>query len=155
MVKRNIVTVFGGTGFLGRRVVQHLCQRELYVRVASRHPDRSRITGIDDTYLQFMTADIRDPQSVANAIADAHGVVNAVSLYVERGAETFDAVHVEAAARVAAHAMKSGVKRLVHLSGIGAFQVALHQKAWRRRAGGTGRVPRCGSHSSCGDVRAR
>ena len=120
MVKRNIVTVFGGTGFLGRRVVQHLCQRELYVRVASRHPDRSRITGIDDTYLQFMTADIREPQSVANAIADAHGVVNAVSLYVERGAETFDAVHVEAAARVAAHAMKSGVKRLVHLSGIGA-----------------------------------
>jgi len=135
MVKRNIVTVFGGTGFLGRRVVQHLCQRERYVRVASRHPDRSRVAGVDDTHLEFMTADIRDPQSVANAIAGAHGVVNAVSLYVERGAETFDAVHVEAAARVAAHAMKSGVKRFVHLSGIGA-DVASQSLYIRKRGEG-------------------
>jgi NADH dehydrogenase len=54
------------------------------------------------------------------ALAGAYGVVNAVSLYVERGLETFHSVHVESAQRVAAQARRAGVERLVHLSGIGA-----------------------------------
>jgi hypothetical protein len=57
--------------------------------------------------------------TLGNAAA-AYGAVNAVSLYVERGRETFDAVHVEAAARVARLARESGVERLIHVSGIGA-----------------------------------
>jgi len=67
-----------------------------------------------------MRADVDDDGSIKTAIAGAVAVVNAVSLYVERGGRTFHSVHVEAAARVARHAREHGVERLVHVSGIGA-----------------------------------
>jgi NADH dehydrogenase len=115
------VTVFGGTGFLGRRIVRHLRDREFPVRIASRHPDRGhRHVGPDDPQLQSVGANIHDDRSVADALAGAYAAVNAVSLYVEHGQETFHSVHVEAAERVAAHARRAGVERLVHVSGIGA-----------------------------------
>ncbi len=115
------VTVFGGTGFLGRRIVQHLRDHEFPVRIASRHPDRGRSQfGPHDSQLLFVQADIHDERSVANALAGAYAAVNTVSLYVEHGRETFQSVHVESAQRVAAQAHRAGVKRLIHLSGIGA-----------------------------------
>jgi uncharacterized protein YbjT (DUF2867 family) len=115
------VTVFGGTGFLGRRIVRHLRSREFPVRIASRHPDRGyRQFGPDDPELQSVGANIHDERSVADALAGAYGVVNAVSLYLERGQETFHSVHVESAQRVAVQARRAGVERLVHVSGIGA-----------------------------------
>src|SRR5882672_2973339 len=114
------VTVFGGTGFLGRRVVRHLRKREFSVRIASRHPDRGhRLFGLDDPQLQSVEANIQDERSVADAVAGAYGVVNAVSLYVEHGQETFHSVHVASAERVAVQARRAGVERLAHVSGIG------------------------------------
>jgi uncharacterized protein YbjT (DUF2867 family) len=116
-----IVTVFGGTGFLGRRVVRHLRRHGFSVRVASRHPDRSReLFGSDDPQVLSVAADIHDERGVAAALAGAHGAVNAISLYVEHGRETFDSIHVRAAARVAAQARRAGVDGLVQVSGIGA-----------------------------------
>ena len=115
-----VVTVFGGTGFLGRRVVRHLRNGEFSVRIASRHPERGKkLFGSDDPRLQSVDANIHDERSVADALAGAYGVVNAVSLYVEHGRETFHSVHVESARRVAAQAHRAGVERLVHVSGIG------------------------------------
>ena len=115
------VIVFGGTGFLGRRIVRHLRSREFPVRIASRHPDRGyRQFGPDGPQLQSVGADIHDERSVADALAGAYGAVNAVSLYLGRGQETFHSVHVESAQRVAAQALRAGVERLVHVSGIGA-----------------------------------
>src|SRR6266700_2481284 len=106
------VTVFGGTGFLGRRIVRHLRYHEFPVRVASRHPDRGRrLFGPDDPQLRSVQADIHDEQSVADALAGAYGVVNAVSLYLERGRETFHSVHVESAQRLAIQAHRAGVER--------------------------------------------
>ena len=105
------ITVFGGTGFLGRRIVRHLRAHGFPVRTASRHPDRGhRLFGPDDPKLQSVGANIHDERSVADALAGAYGVVNAVSLYVERGQETFHSVHVESAQRVAAQAHRAGVK---------------------------------------------
>jgi NADH dehydrogenase len=131
-----VVTVFGGTGFLGRRIVRTLRKHELSVRIASRHPDRSRkLFGSDDPHLQTVEADIHDRQAVASAVADTHGVVNAVSLYVEHGGETFHSVHVEAARRVAAEAQRAGVERLVHLSGIGADPASASLYIRKRGAG--------------------
>ena len=115
-----VVTVFGGTGFLGRRIVRHLRLHGFCVRVASRHPDRGHALGPDDAQLRAVKADVRDQRLVADALADAYGAVNAVSLYLERGLETFHSVHVEAAQRIAAQAQRAGVRRLVHVSGIGA-----------------------------------
>jgi NADH dehydrogenase len=115
------VTVFGETGFLGRSVVRHLRKRGFSVRIASRHPDRGhRLFALDDPQFQSVAANIHDERSIADALADAYGVVNAVSLYVEHGQETFHSVHVEAAERVAAQAHRAGVERLAHVSEIGA-----------------------------------
>jgi uncharacterized protein YbjT (DUF2867 family) len=115
-----IVTVFGGTGFLGRRIVRYLHNQEYCVRIASRHPQRSqRLFGIADPHLQSVEADVRDEQSVAAAISGVDAAINAVSLYVEHGNETFHSVHVEAARRVGIQARQAGIKHLVHVSGIG------------------------------------
>jgi uncharacterized protein YbjT (DUF2867 family) len=116
-----IVAVFGGTGFLGRRVVRALRSREFSVRVASRHPERAvRLFGGGDPQLQSVKADIHNERAIADCLAGAHAAVNAVSLYVEHGSETFHRVHVEAAQRLAAQARRAGIARLVHVSGIGA-----------------------------------
>lgn len=115
------ITVFGGTGFVGRRIVQHLRSHGFSVRIASRHPDQGYLLpGADDPQLQSVAANVHDERSIADALTGAYGVVNAVSLYAERGPETFHSIHVEAARCVAVQAQKAGVKRLVHLSGIGA-----------------------------------
>jgi NADH dehydrogenase len=116
-----LVTVFGGTGFLGRRIVRHLRAHEFSVRNASRHPDRGRkLFGSENGKLESVLSDIHDDRSVAQACEGAYGAVNAVSLYMEHGGETFRSVHVQAAERVASGAQRAGVKCLVHVSGIGA-----------------------------------
>ena len=118
---KRTVAVFGGTGFLGRRVVRRLRRCGLSVRIASRHPDRGDgLFALDDPQLQSVEVDLHDEQSVAYALAGAYGVVNAVSLYVEHGTETFHSLHVECAQRLATQARQAGVERLVHVSGIGA-----------------------------------
>src|SRR5262249_53135816 len=120
MTNNRVVTVFGGTGFLGRRTVRHLRKHGFSVRVASAYPDRAqRLLAVDDLPLQSVEANIHVERSVVDAVAGAYGVVNAVSLYVEHGRETFHSVHVESAQRLAAQARLAGVERLVHVSGIG------------------------------------
>jgi uncharacterized protein YbjT (DUF2867 family) len=109
------VTVFGGTGFVGQRIVRYLSESGATVRVASRHPRQGGTHNVSQ-----ITADARDERSTEDAVAGADGVVNAISLYAEHGSDTFHAVHVEAAARIASVARRVGAKRLVHLSGIGA-----------------------------------
>jgi uncharacterized protein YbjT (DUF2867 family) len=111
----NRVTVFGGTGFVGRRVVRHLNDSTATVRIASRHPARAEGDNVEQ-----IVADAHDERSVEAAVVGADGVVNAISLYVEHGGDTFHSVHVEAAARIARVARRAGIKRFVHLSGIGA-----------------------------------
>lgn len=116
---KGIVTVFGGTGFLGRRVVRCLLERNIGVRVATRHSQRTREL-FGNANVEPVDADVHDERSVAEALAGAQGAVNAVSLYVERGDVTFQSVHVDAARRIASVANRNGVVRLVHVSGIGA-----------------------------------
>jgi uncharacterized protein YbjT (DUF2867 family) len=112
-----IVTVFGGTGFLGRRVVRSLRSSGFTVRVASRHPEK---TERGDRKIQAVRADIRNPISVEAALVNAWGVVNAVSLYVQHGSDTFHAIHANAARTIALSAREAGAERLIQVSGIGA-----------------------------------
>jgi uncharacterized protein YbjT (DUF2867 family) len=113
-----VVTVFGGTGFLGKRVVRHLLDSGFAVRIVSRHPQKAPAAP-ERPHSTSVFADIHDERSLASAIDGADGVVNAVSLYLERGTETFHKVHVEGAGRLARMAKSSGVHRLVQVSGIG------------------------------------
>jgi uncharacterized protein YbjT (DUF2867 family) len=116
------VVVFGGAGFLGRRLVRRLATDGMTVRVAVRHPDPARIElrsmGFDR--VTVVPADVRDQASVAAAIAGANAVVNTVSAYVEKGGVTFEAVHVQGAEAVAREAVAAAVARLVLVSGLGA-----------------------------------
>ena len=92
------------------------------VRVAIRHPEgaRSALPAADLTQVTFFRADVREPTSIAAAMAGADAVVNAVSAYVEKGGVTFESVHVQGAEAVAREAVRLGVARLVLISGLGA-----------------------------------
>lgn len=116
------VCVFGGTGFLGRRVVRRLVAEGASVRVAVRRPDRARsvLRSAGLERVAVVRADVRDQASVVAAVAGADTVVNAVSAYVEKGGVTFEAVHERGAATVAREAAAAGAARLVLVSGIGA-----------------------------------
>jgi uncharacterized protein YbjT (DUF2867 family) len=109
------VTVFGGTGFVGRRVVRHLRDSGTRIRIVSRRRGRGEAPGIEQ-----IAADAHDQRSVEAAVAGADGVINAISLYVEHGSDTFHSVHVETAAKIARAATQAGIRRFVHVSGIGA-----------------------------------
>ena len=116
------IVVFGGGGFLGRRLVDRLTAEGMTVRVAVRHPDHARfdLRSMDFDRVTVIPADVCDRASVAAALAGADAAVNAVSTYVEKGGVTFQAVHVRGAENVAREAAAAGVARLVLVSGIGA-----------------------------------
>jgi uncharacterized protein YbjT (DUF2867 family) len=116
------VAVFGGGGFLGRRLVHRLTAEGMTVRVAVRHPDPARIQlrSIGFGRVTVVPADVCDQASVAAAIAGVDAVVNTVSAYVEKAGVTFEAVHVKGAETVAREAVAAAVARLVLVSGIGA-----------------------------------
>ncbi|HIP79743.1 MAG TPA: complex I NDUFA9 subunit family protein [Kiloniellaceae bacterium] len=109
------VTVFGGSGFLGREIVAHLVAESIPVRAAARRPERVEMEGAE-----AVRADLRDADSVAAALEGADAAVNAVGLYVEQGDETFAAIHEAGARRLAELCAAQGIARLVQISGIGA-----------------------------------
>ncbi|MBU2533106.1 MAG: complex I NDUFA9 subunit family protein [Alphaproteobacteria bacterium] len=118
-----MTVVFGGTGFLGRRIVSALTGDAVPIRIATRHPRQTaRIpAGADDSAkIETIAADVTDPASVRGALEGCTVIVNCVSLYHEHGAATFESVHVDGAATVAEAAADAGASHLVHLSGIGA-----------------------------------
>jgi uncharacterized protein YbjT (DUF2867 family) len=116
------VTIFGGSGFLGRRIALHLAADGAEVRIAVRHPERATFltrTG-SPGQITAVRADVWDEATVPPALAGAVAVVNTVGHYVERGDANFEAIHGQGASHVAAAAHAAGVERLVHISGIGA-----------------------------------
>ena len=113
------IAVFGGTGFLGSRIVRRLAEAGGRVRIVARDPALPDWAGAGHE-LELVAADITDPGSFAPALRDADAVVNAVSLYVEkRGGPTFEDVHVRGAADLAQQAGAQRVRRLLHVSGLG------------------------------------
>lgn len=116
-MEERLATAFGGTGFLGRQVVSALLPFFSRVRMVAR---RAEPGDGDDPRIEAMPVDVQDEAGVEQAVAGAEAVVNCVGLYNARSEAEFDAIHVEGAARVAAVAARQGVRRLVHISGIGA-----------------------------------
>src|SRR6202008_3376153 len=94
-----LVTVFGGSGFLGRNVVRALCKREYRVRVAVRGPELAGFLQPSGRVGQVHTvqANVRYPASVEAAMRDSHVAINLVGILAKSGAQTFDAVQVRGA----------------------------------------------------------
>jgi uncharacterized protein YbjT (DUF2867 family) len=131
-----LVTVFGGSGFLGRNVVRALARRDYRIRVAVRRPE---LAG----YLQplgkvgqihAVQANLRYPASVEAAMRDSHVAINLVGILAEGGAQTFDAVQGKGAGTVAQAASAVGA-RVVHISAIGADENSAARYARAKAAG--------------------
>lgn len=116
-----LVTVFGGSGFIGRHTIRALAKRDFRIRVAVRRPDLAGHLQPLGRVGQIMPvqSNLRYPDSVAAAARDAQVVVNLVGILAESGAQTFNAVQAEGAVAVAKAAAAEGA-RLVHMSAIGA-----------------------------------
>lgn len=116
-----LVTIFGGSGFVGRYTVRALAQRGWRIRVAVRRPDLAfHLQPLGRVgQIHAVQANLRFPDSVTAAAEGADVVINLVGVLQQSGAQTFDAVQAEGAATVARAAKKNGAK-LVHISAIGA-----------------------------------
>jgi NADH dehydrogenase len=117
-----IVTIFGGSGFVGRYVSQRMARAGWRVRVAVRRPNEAlfvRTYGVVGQ-VEPIQANIRDDASTRRALAGATAAVNCVGILGEVGKQHFDAVQSEGAGRIARLAAAEGAQRLVHVSAIGA-----------------------------------
>jgi NADH dehydrogenase len=117
-----LVTIFGGSGFVGRYIARRMAKEGWRVRVAVRRPNEAifvRPYGVVGQ-VEPVLANIRDDASVRKAIAGADAVVNCVGILQQSGPQKFDAVQAEGAGRVARIAKEEGVGQLVHISAIGA-----------------------------------
>lgn len=117
-----IVTVFGGSGFIGRYVVERLAAEGWIIRVAVRRPSRAKFLKPLGNIGQItpLCVPLQDAEAVAAAVSGADAVVNLVGILFEGGRQRFQAVHAEGAGTVAAAAAAAGVDSLVHISALGA-----------------------------------
>ena len=118
----SMVTVFGGSGFLGRHLVQRLAATGARVTVAVRNPESALFLKPmgDVGQITPVGADVRDGPAVAAAVQGADWVVNLVGILYETRRQSFSAIHAQGAERIAKAAKAAGAKRLVHVSAIGA-----------------------------------
>jgi uncharacterized protein YbjT (DUF2867 family) len=131
-----LVTVFGGSGFLGRNVVRALAKRDFRIRVAVRRPELAgHLQPLGRVgQIHAVQANVRYPASVEAAMRDSHVAINLVGILAAGGAQSFDAVQAKGAETVAKAAAAVGA-RMVHVSAIGADANSLSAYARSKAAG--------------------
>lgn len=119
---QKLVTIYGGSGFVGRQIARQMAQRGWRVRVAVRRPDEALFVRTYGAVGQVepVLCNIRDDESVRLAMHGAEAVVNCVGILVREGRNSFDAVQDDGAERVARISADLGIARMVHISAIGA-----------------------------------
>jgi uncharacterized protein YbjT (DUF2867 family) len=119
---RALITVYGGSGFLGRHVVRAIAKTGARMRVAVRRPELAgHLQPLGDVgQINAVQANVRFPDSLIAAAEDADAVVNLVGILFPKGKQTFEAVQDEGARHVAEAARNAGARALVHVSAIGA-----------------------------------
>ncbi len=135
-----LVTIFGGSGFVGRHIVRALAKRGWRIRVAVRRPDLAFFLQPIGTVGQIMPvqANLRDRASIDRAIAGSDAVINAVGILAEGGKQRFDSLHAKGAKAIAEAAKAAGVASLVHISAIGASEDSPAAYARSKAAGEAG-----------------
>ena len=121
-MSKGLVTIFGGSGFVGRYAAHALVREGWRVRVAVRKPHLAgdvKLAG-PPGWVDLAQANIRNKMSVERAVKDADVVINLVGILLEKGPQSFDGTQREGAINVAEAAAKAGVKRFVQISAIGA-----------------------------------
>src|SRR5881394_1061244 len=131
-----LVTIFGGSGFLGRNVVRELCKRDYRIRIAVRRPELAGHLQPAGKVGQIhaVQSNLRHPASVEAAMRDSQVAINLVGILTESGAQTFDAVQTKGAETIARAASAVGA-RMVHVSAIGADENSPSHYARSKAAG--------------------
>ncbi|MDR3518302.1 MAG: complex I NDUFA9 subunit family protein [Azospirillaceae bacterium] len=121
-----VITVFGGSGFLGRHLVRRLAKTGATIRIATRHPSRAGFLKTAGAVGQIVpiAVDTDNDDSVAAALVGADFAVNLIGILAPHGRITFQSAHVDAADRVARIAAAAAVQRLVHVSALGADEAS-------------------------------
>ena len=134
--QETLVTVFGGSGFLGRNVVRALAKRDFRIRVAVRRPELAgHLQPLGRVgQIHAVQANLRYPASVEAAMRDSHVAINLVGILTAGGAQSFDAVQANGAETVA-KAAAAVAARMVHVSAIGADENSLSAYARSKAAG--------------------
>ena len=132
-----LITVFGGSGFVGSQVVQDLARRGWRIRVAVRRPDRAwkLQTSGHVGQIQAVRCDATDPDQVAAALAGADAAINLIGVLYEAGKRSFQALHVDAARNIAVACAAARIDRLVHVSALGANPESDSKYACTKAAG--------------------
>jgi len=115
------VTIFGGTGFVGRSLVQKFAESGALIRVAVRNPFHAQaLKPLGEIgQISLIQASISSQSDVLRAIQGSDVVINLVGILAEKGSQTFEAIHVEGAERVAEAAKQQGISTLLHMSALG------------------------------------
>lgn len=135
-----LVTIFGGSGFVGRYIARRMAKEGWRVRVAVRNVNEAmfvRPYGVVGQ-VEPVFCNIRDDDSVAMVANGADAVVNCVGVLDETGKNTFSAVQAEGAARIARIAAEQGISQMVHISAIGADAEANAEYSRTKAAGEAG-----------------
>jgi NADH dehydrogenase len=121
-LRNRLITIFGGTGFIGRHLVQRLAARGARIRVISRNVSRGGHLQPMGHVGQIVVAqaDLRSEEGVAAAMRGSVGVINLVGILHEGGRQTFEAVHAELPGRIARAAAAIGAERMLQMSALGA-----------------------------------
>jgi uncharacterized protein YbjT (DUF2867 family) len=133
------VCVLGGTGFVGTELVIRLARDGHWIRVPTRTAGDNDPLRVLDT-VRVIRADVHDPRVLARLFSGADVVVNLIGILNEHGRATFKSVHVDLAAKVVAAARTAGVKRLLHMSSLGADAQAAPSKYLRSKGAAEERV---------------
>ena len=133
----NLVTVFGGSGFLGRYVVRQLASKGYFVRVIARKPNEALFLKVYGKVgqIQLLRGDIKNEKNLRDYVKGSDCVINCVATFFETHSQSFKNLHVDAARNLAKAATKEKVNQFIHISSLGAFSNSSSQLLKSKGAG--------------------
>ena len=133
----NLVTVFGGSGFLGRYVVRHLASKGFFVRVIVRNPNEALFLKVYGKVgqIQLIGGDIKEEKKIREYIKGSNCVINCVATFFETRLQSFNILHVNAARNLANIVKKEGINQFIHISSLGASEKSSSQLLKSKGAG--------------------
>ena len=123
-MNNDVVTIFGGSGFIGRHLVRSLASKGALIRIAVRNPNKAKfLQPLGDVgQITFVKSNIIDRESVSQIVKDSDHVINLVGTFSNKGKENFDSIHVQSPRNISLACKTYGIKSLIHVSSIGVDQ---------------------------------
>ena len=145
----NLVTIFGGSGFVGRYVVRQLASKGHFIRVITRNPNEALFLRVYGKVgqIQLIKGDIKEEQKLRDYINGSYCVINCVATFFETRSQSFNNLHVKAARNLANAAKKEGVNQFIHISSLGASTKS-NSRLLKSKGAGEEAVLDCFPHSN-------